>query len=236
MQTCSHTIFEIEIMFQSFYNRQNYFKEKHIMNRYWVSWWTCINHDNDNLPVRIWITGEATDYQMSRDRVKWSICSMIDAESVEVLWDWVSKNYPDFEERFCKLEANNAKPNDRFPDFDESTTGKLTRDMVDAVEAYIINNEHDFVYVDELDQHEDSSEQDSDEVLANEWWDDKEGRLSNIPYQDWLVSRLTLARSVIDKNVHLIYPASFSMYEKDTEGANSFLEFVKEIKKVNIYE
>lgn len=53
-----------------------------------------------------------------------TICSMIDADNADQIWESVAKHFPDYEIRFIEECAPDEKPGARFVDFENKT--KLT--------------------------------------------------------------------------------------------------------------
>ena len=93
------------------------------MKRYWVSWWSG-NYANEGCtdpPFQCWISG----YRDRRDNSEGnecSMCAMIDADNKDMIWEAISKYFPDYTERFCKERESDAVTGDRFPDFKNRTS------------------------------------------------------------------------------------------------------------------
>lgn len=92
------------------------------MNRYWVSWWSGYYADEGctEPPFQIWTSGQRNRNTYD-DRDECSLCAVIDSSSEEIIWEAISKYFPDYEERFCKQVENNYIPGDRFPGFKNKT-------------------------------------------------------------------------------------------------------------------
>lgn len=86
------------------------------MQRYWVSWWSG-NYADEGCtkpPFRPFVSGYK-DSQKDEDKDLCSFCTLMEAKSEDDIWKLVDKHYPDYEERFCELVADDYMPNNRFP-------------------------------------------------------------------------------------------------------------------------
>ena len=117
------------------------------MKRYWISWYSGGYSDEGctEPPFKYWWTGsrarpkhgltaeqyiqytllKTEDEQFAfldkHERSTGTACAMVEAESKEEIWPVIKKYFPDYEYRFCEeLESGSARPNDRFPGFDET--------------------------------------------------------------------------------------------------------------------
>lgn len=88
--------------------------------RYWVSWWSG-NYADEGCttpPFQFWNSGER---ERNDERTDCSLCAVIDAPVEAVVWAAINKYFPDMRERFCERRADDWKPGDRFPGFENRT-------------------------------------------------------------------------------------------------------------------
>ena len=91
------------------------------LNRYWVSWYSAylIDEGCTKPPFQIWISGTR---EREDEIEECTICSVIDAESEDQLWNVIQKHFPDCEKRFCKKVEKDYKPGNRFTGFRNETS------------------------------------------------------------------------------------------------------------------
>lgn len=91
--------------------------------RFWVSWWSDAEVEEDAIPFDYWISGWKFKPGMNPfnmpdgddgEGLVPSICAVIDAESEDAVWGGVSKFFPDYEVRFCEERDDDYSPGDRF--------------------------------------------------------------------------------------------------------------------------
>jgi hypothetical protein len=120
------------------------------MNRYWISWYSGYYSEEGctKPPFQVWITGsigrpryglneeQYATYQMlqalNEDGAEEflskfgtdtaTICALVDANSVDEIWEVVGKHFPDYKERFCELCEAGYVPGARFRDSENRTS------------------------------------------------------------------------------------------------------------------
>jgi hypothetical protein len=115
------------------------------MKTYWISWYSGGYEDEgcvDEPPFQYWWSGQAerpnyglTDEQHAayllleeeddadnfldtHSRSDGTACAMVEAESVDEIWQVVGKYFPDYRERFCNERAHGVAVGDRFANFE----------------------------------------------------------------------------------------------------------------------
>ena len=115
------------------------------MKRFWISWYSGGYEDEGCVgepPFQYWWTGdrerpnygltpeqlaiyeaiedqdEADEYLDEHSRSDGTACALVEAESVDQIWEVVGKFFPDYRERFCEERESDWTPNDRFSDFE----------------------------------------------------------------------------------------------------------------------
>jgi len=114
------------------------------MKRYWIGWYSggyedegCVNEP----PFQYWWSGQRdrprwglsdeqyAEYMNIEDedlgdafldkhsKSDGTACAMVEAESVDEIWQVIGKYFPDYKERFCEERAAGAVTGDRFGDF-----------------------------------------------------------------------------------------------------------------------
>lgn len=123
------------------------------MNRYWVSWWSGNYEDEGctNPPFQFWLTGQRErplyglgvtvynnliEQELSEEEFdkfidehgkdECSFCAMVDADNEKEIWAVIKHHFPDYEERFCEHVARSKTPGDRFGDFQNRTSLKVS--------------------------------------------------------------------------------------------------------------
>ena len=114
------------------------------MKRYWISWYSGGHEEEgcvDEPPFQYWWSGQRDrpNYGLSDEkyaeylkiededegdafldkhsRSDGTACAMVEAESVDEIWEVVGKYFPDYQERFC-VECDAKAPGDRFGNFE----------------------------------------------------------------------------------------------------------------------
>jgi len=114
------------------------------MKRYWISWYSGYYEDEgcSEPPFQVWISGsrerpnhglsdekyaeylkiededEGYEFIDKHGRDTATICAMVEAESVDEIWQVVGKYFPDHKERFCEEQEDGAVTGDRFGNFE----------------------------------------------------------------------------------------------------------------------
>lgn len=115
------------------------------MKRFWISWYSGGYEDEgcvDEPPFQYWWSGqrERPNYGLSAENLAeylkivdetegWAFldkhgrsdgtaCAMVEAESIDEIWQVVGKYFPDYKERFCEEQEANAVTGDRFGNFE----------------------------------------------------------------------------------------------------------------------
>lgn len=118
------------------------------MKTYWVSWYSGGYEDEgcvDEPPFQYWWTGQSarankglTDEQYAaylllaecdadnfldtHSRSDGTACAMVEANSVDKIWEVVGKYFPDYRVRFCDERTPGATVSDRFTDFENKVS------------------------------------------------------------------------------------------------------------------
>lgn len=101
------------------------------MTRYWVSWTTgnYIDEGCTAPPFQFWLSAQSArrahlpqTWPDGEEKDDCSLCAMIDAPNEEAIWTVIAKHFPDYEQRFISERADDAKPGDRFLDFENRTS------------------------------------------------------------------------------------------------------------------
>jgi hypothetical protein len=105
-----------------FTTRRNKDAANHTL-RYWVSWYSGYYSDEgcSGPPFQVWISG-CTDRNDASGRDVCTMCAVIDATDEKAIWEVVAKHFPDYRPRFCETRADNYRPGDRFPGFENRTS------------------------------------------------------------------------------------------------------------------
>jgi exonuclease SbcD len=85
--------------------------------KFWASWWSSYDSDKGctEPPFEVWLTGEREAAHGDPGHSELSFCALVEAESVQEVWEVVRVHYPDFEPRFANLVADDwSAPADRF--------------------------------------------------------------------------------------------------------------------------
>lgn len=91
------------------------------LKKFWVSWWTkyLASDGCTQPPFQMWESGMKSDedglYTIS------SMVALVEASEQQEIWSVIKNHFPDYEQRMCEPVADNWKPGDRFPDFQNRT-------------------------------------------------------------------------------------------------------------------
>ena len=103
------------------------------MKRYWISFYSGYYGDEGCTapPFQVWISGESErrghlpqSFESGSPKNDCTICTVVDANNENEIWESVGKHFLDYEKRFCDVVESDFVPGDRFPNFENKTTLK----------------------------------------------------------------------------------------------------------------
>jgi hypothetical protein len=85
-----------------------------------VSWWSTGDEEYgcSKPPIQTWVSDEFTE----NGKTTYTFCAVIEAETVDDLWQNILKFYPDCEKRFCIQRPDNFTPPDKFTKYQEKVS------------------------------------------------------------------------------------------------------------------